>query len=208
MQKYKVFFNEKSIVFTHNTNITLTKPTAKFLENSSNDRLDRWLAEFENGSNTETVLEHTKTDQLFQTFKSAFLVMNAAGGVVIRNNKILFIFRNGKWDLPKGKIEESEIYEYAAIREVGEECGILGHKIVKPLPSTFHIYRSPYKKTKGKWIFKETFWYEMEYSGEESGFPQTEEGITEVRWFRREDLHVVLENTYENLKQIIELYFD
>jgi len=206
MQKYKVFFNEKSIVFTCNANITLTKPTAKFLENSRSDRLNKWLEEFENSSNTETVLEHTKTDQLFQTFKSAFLIMDAAGGIVIRNNKILFIFRNGKWDLPKGKIDEGETSEQAAVREVGEECGIFGHKIVKHLPSTFHIYRSPYKKTEGKWIFKETFWYEMEYSGEESGYPQTEEGITEVRWFCREDLHEVLKNTYENLKQIIELY--
>jgi len=208
MQKYKVFFNEKSIVFSNNAHITLTKPTAKFLENSRSNRLNKWLEEFENGSNTETVLEHTKTDQLFQTFKSAFLIMDAAGGVVIRKNKILFIFRNGKWDLPKGKIDEGETSEHAAVREVGEECGISGHKIVKQLPSTFHIYRSPYKKTKGTWIFKETFWYEMEYSGEEAGFPQTEEGITELRWFSRDDLHEVWENTFENLKQIIEFYRD
>ncbi len=208
MQKYKVFLNEKSIVFTLNGKITLTKPTIKFLENSSKGRLNNWLDDIEFGAESETVLEHADINHLFQTFKGAFLIVNAAGGVVKRNNKLLFIYRNDKWDLPKGKIDDGETPEQAAIREVGEECGIEGHKIITPLPSTFHIYRSPYKETKGQWIFKETFWYEMEYSGEEEGFPQAEEGITKVRWFIPDELHEVLENTYGNLKQIIERYRD
>jgi hypothetical protein len=89
---------------------------------------------------------------------------------------------------------------------VEEECGISGHKIVKQLPSTFHIYQSPYKETQGKWIFKETFWFEMKYAGSDSGTPQIDEGITEVRWLNRNELDTVLANTYENLKQIIWLY--
>ncbi len=147
-------------------------------------------------------------DEVFQNFRSAFINVRAAGGVVLRNDALLFIFRNGKWDLPKGKIELGENPEHAALREVEEECGIRGHSIVKSLPSSYHIYQSPYPDTKGEWIFKETFWYEMQYSGEENGVPQNEEGITEVRWFPRTVLQPVLENTYENLKEIIQLYRD
>ncbi len=34
--------------------------------------------------------------------------IKTAGGIVIKNEKILFIYKNGKWDLPKGKIDKGE----------------------------------------------------------------------------------------------------
>ena len=80
--------------------------------------------------------------------------------------------------------------------------------IVKQLSATFHIYRSPYNESNGKWIFKETFWFEMDYRGAENGNPQLDEGITKVKWFARNELATVCENTYENLKQIILPYRD
>ncbi|MCY1720367.1 NUDIX domain-containing protein [Prolixibacteraceae bacterium Z1-6] len=208
MQKYKVFFNEKRIVFTSTRKITLRKPRLSFLDDPSTDSVLRWVETFVEGDITEAVIEHKSTDDLFNAFRLAFTEIDAAGGVVVRNNKLLFIFRNGKWDLPKGKIDDGETADVAAIREVEEECGISGHRIVKQLPSTFHIYKSPYKDNFGTWIFKETFWYEMGYTGELEGKPQLDEGISEVRWFAKNELHEVLENTYENLKQIIELYMD
>jgi len=208
MQKYKVFFNEKRIVFTSNRNITLSKPSNNINENSGSTAILEWFRAFAEGREEETVLEHLNPEQLFETFKSAFLIVEAAGGVVVRNNKLLLIHRLGKWDLPKGKIDEGETREEAALREVEEECGIITHKIVKHLPSTFHIYKSPYKETRGKWIFKETFWYEMEYEATENGSPELEEGITEVRWFAKNELNEVLLNTYNNLRQIINTYRD
>lgn len=208
MQKYKVFFNEKRIVFASTSKITLSKSMPSFLVNSDFKGMSAWLHAFADGIEKETVLEHLCPDRLLQRFKSAFCRIDAAGGVVVRGGKLLFIFRNGKWDLPKGKIDQGEKAPEAAIREVQEECGICEHKIVKPLPSTFHIYQSPYADTFGKWIFKETFWYEMEYAGEIDGTPQLDEGITNLRWFAKNELDEVLQNTYENLKQIIELYRD
>ena len=94
---------------------------------------------------------------------------------------MLFIFRNGVWDLPKGKVDKHETTHEAAIREVEEECGISHLQMVKKLPSTYHIYQSPYKKTMGKWILKETYWYEMKYVGHDEGIPQEEENITEIK---------------------------
>ena len=46
----------------------------------------------------------------------------------------------------------------------------------------------------------------MEYGGTESGTPETDEGITEIRWFEPEQLEEVLANTYENLKELIRSY--
>ncbi|WP_319592066.1 NUDIX domain-containing protein [uncultured Draconibacterium sp.] len=206
MQKYKVFLNEKRIGFMPGANITLSKLSEILTENSGIDAIKGYLQNFENSDNQETVVEHPEVELLFQNFRSAFLQINAAGGVVKRDGKLLFIFRNGKWDLPKGKIDKGESNETAALREVEEECGITNHFIVKTLPSTYHIYKSPYKKTFGQWVFKETFWFEMDYSGTETPVPQLEEGITNVRWFQPSELDVVLKNTYENLKSLIGLY--
>ncbi|WP_319482527.1 NUDIX domain-containing protein [uncultured Draconibacterium sp.] len=175
-------------------------------ENSGIEDIMDWLPDFENSDTQETVVEHPEAEKLFQNFRSAFLQIDAAGGVVKRDGRLLFIYRNGKWDLPKGKIDKGESVKTAALREVEEECGITNHSIVKALPSTYHIYQSPYKKTLGQWVFKETYWFEMEYNGSETPIPQKEEGITEVRWFLPNELGEVLENTYENLKALIELY--
>ncbi len=206
MQKYKVFLNEKRIVFVPGANITLSKLSVILSENSTHEDIKRWLQNFENSNMLETVVKHPESEKLFQYFRSAFLQIDAAGGVVKKGELLLFIFRNGKWDLPKGKIDKGESTENAALREVQEECGISNHTIKKAQPSTYHIYKSPYKKTFGQWIFKETFWFEIEYSGNESLTPQLDEGITEVRWFHPTELNVVLENTYENLKALIEFY--
>ena len=205
---YKVFFNDRKIVISENADITLNK-FVNVEENfhSVNDVI-HWFSDFILSDQKEAILSADNVDSFWKNeFVPSFKFIRAAGGVVIRNNELLFIFRNEKWDLPKGKIDNTESLEKAALREVEEECGISGHEIVRKLPSTFHIYESPYEKTKGIWILKETYWFEMHYSGIENGKPQIEENITETRWFERKDLKAVLANTYENLKQVIELYF-
>lgn len=206
MQKYKVFLNEKLISFAIPGEITLAKEYPARPCFSSVAELARWLEDFASGIDTEAVIEHENPEDCFRNFRSSLLEMEAAGGVVLRGGKLLFIFRNGKWDLPKGKIDLGENPGQAALREVAEECGIVGHRISRSLDSTFHLYRSPYKETIGKWIFKETHWFEMEYNGIQHGEPETEEGITEVRWFSPSELDIVLQNTYANLIPIVNAY--
>ena len=53
---------------------------------------------------------------------------------------------------------------------------------------------------------KETHWFEMSYEGIENGRPQTNENITEIRWFEKNELDVVLANTFESLKPVIFSY--
>ena len=108
--------------------------------------------------------------------------------------------------MPKGKIEPDENPAEAALREVSEECGITGQTIKRQLPSTYHIYYLTGKNNKEVWIFKETFWFEMTYNGSEKIVPQKEEGITNAGWFKKDELGEIMSNTYENLKQIINLY--
>lgn len=205
---YKVFLNEKLIRISGRVNITLNKPTRLFEDDCTVEEVKKWFKLFTATKEKEVFLIHSNPADFFELFQSAFIPIQAAGGVVVRKNRLLFIFRNEKWDLPKGKIDEGETAREAAIREVEEECGITGLSIVKRLPPTYHMYQLPYKKNSGKWIFKETFWFEMKYNGEITGTPQLEEGITQLKWSSKKQLDEVWSNTYENLKPIISLYRD
>lgn len=137
---------------------------------------------------------------LFTTFFKDFERIQAAGGLVYHPVKdaFLFIYRNGKWDLPKGKIEKNETLTEAAIREVEEECGIRNLKLQQPLLTTYHTFFK-YKK----YVLKPTFWYAMEYTGNEELIPQIEEGITAVKWIKMEAFDSVLKNTYGNIVDVL-----
>jgi 8-oxo-dGTP pyrophosphatase MutT (NUDIX family) len=136
---------------------------------------------------------------LLRFFQSMFHVIEAAGGVV-KNKKqeYLCIFRNGKWDLPKGKIERGEKIEDAAIREVEEECGVSQLTIKKKLPSTFHTYYMEEKP-----VLKRTYWFEMLCDDDSELTPQIEEGITDVRWIKKVDMNLVLDNTFTSVKDLL-----
>jgi 8-oxo-dGTP pyrophosphatase MutT (NUDIX family) len=206
-QKYKVFLNERYIEISTGDNITLNSSGKGLGAKPSTDDVRAWFNSFVSGDLKGVTLFHPDPERFFlDAFKPAFKFIQAAGGVVLSGERILFIFRWGVWDLPKGKTDRKETPEEAALREVEEECGIKGHEIVKALPSTFHIYQSPYPGDKDTWILKETFWFEMKYEGNMEGTPQTDEGITEIEWVPLTDLNRVMDNTYENLKQIISLY--
>ncbi len=205
-QKYKVFLNDRLIQIISTGEITINKPTVFFEKEAGISDVHFWFNSFKNSNLKKIFLVHPNPSVFFTTFKNAFRQIEAAGGVVISGDELLFIYRRGKWDLPKGKIDKDETHEDAALREVAEECGISGQKIAKKLPSTFHIYKFPFADNKEEWIFKQTYWFEMHYSGSLAGRPQIEEDITAVKWLSRFQLDEVVSNTYENLKQIIEIY--
>ncbi|UEG54142.1 NUDIX domain-containing protein [Mucilaginibacter daejeonensis] len=126
-------------------------------------------------------------------------VIKAAGGLV-KNDRgnFLFIFRNGKWDLPKGKLEKGEKSEEGAVREVEEECGISIGKCGKKIVKTYHVYT-----IKGEVVLKKTYWYKMKYKGNARLKPQIEEGITDVRWMDRSDINTVAGNTFPSIKDVL-----
>jgi 8-oxo-dGTP pyrophosphatase MutT (NUDIX family) len=135
---------------------------------------------------------------LKKVMKSTTLI-EAAGGLV-KNDKgnYLFIFRNGKWDLPKGKLEKGEKPKESAVREVEEECGIPIEKCGKKLVNTYHVYT-----IKGEVVLKKTYWYKMKYKGKAKLKPQIEEGITDVRWMGRKDIDLVAGNTFPSIMDVL-----
>lgn len=149
----------------------------------------------------ETIVYHHDLEKLWSDFKSLFKLVPAAGGLV-KNNKgeFLAIFRNGKWDLPKGKIDPGETEAEAAVREVEEECGISGVELGDHLCHTYHMY--PNKSN--KLVLKPTTWYNMRYAGENSFSPQSTEGISEVAFKSETDLNEIYSNTFESIKTVLE----
>jgi len=134
----------------------------------------------------------------WESFCANYVLIEAAGGLVYNDvNQLLMIFRNGKWDLPKGKLEIGENIEQCAIREVEEECGILGLKIMKQFQKTYHTY-----EINGEKILKCTYWFTMRSSFKGSLVPQTKEGITAVVWADKEDIAEKLENSFSNIKEL------
>lgn len=136
----------------------------------------------------------------FKKLRKSFQLIKAAGGVVKNNeNEFLFIFRKGKWDLPKGKLDEGEKTKKAAVREVGEECGIRISKLENLLCKTWHVYEE-----KGQVVFKKTTWFNMR-AKKQKLIPQLEEDITEARWLSSADFNFVKQNTYPLIRDIITL---
>ena len=132
-------------------------------------------------------------------FCANYKIIEAAGGLVFNDkNKILMIFRNGKWDLPKGKIELGELTKDAAIREVEEECGIDNLQIDSKLINTYHTYN-----LNGVNILKKTYWFKMITSTNKSPKPQINEGITKVEWCDNIRVSICMRNTYATIKDVL-----
>lgn len=145
--------------------------------------------------------------QLISDFKKAFKIVAAAGGFVLNNNnELLLIYRRGKWDLPKGKIEENESIKNAAVREVEEETGVKITQLKEQLNSletaqncTYHIYVSK----KGNYILKPTYWFVMNTNENNPLIPQFEEDIVEAKWVSLKNLESYLNNTYQTITDVI-----
>ena len=150
------------------------------------------------GEVSNCYVQATNVEFAWQSFKQNFTVIEAAGGVVMKNQKMLFIYRNGKWDLPKGKLEINESIPICAVREVEEECGISQLTIVNELAVTYHIYRQGEEN-----ILKITYWFLMDCTDESPLTPQTEEGIELVVWKNEQAVQLALENTYPNIKLVL-----
>ena len=104
----------------------------------------------------------------------------AAGALVLREDSdaldVLCIFRNGVWDLPKGKQAKKEDLLCCAMREVAEETGLDDLTGGPLLATTMHGYARG-----GRYNVKTTYWYC--FTSQSSIFaPQEKEGITHVAW--------------------------
>ena len=192
---YKVFFNQKPIFLTTELVPQTDRTPVLFIKFSSPENIIKALK----SKKTDCLyLYHQKEDKLWMHFLRHFPIIEAAGGLVRhQDGRFLFIFRNDKWDLPKGRIEKNEPIRIAAVREVEEETGVDGLEIVKPLIETFHVFNR-----NGKYKLKKTFWFEMKTASTVTLTPQLNEGIEQAVWVLEKEIPQKFENAYENIKQV------
>jgi 8-oxo-dGTP pyrophosphatase MutT (NUDIX family) len=191
----KIFVGNKPIVLT-----TKVEPESDF-KNYLIDTVDinKVLHNLKKEKYKSIRLIDDNEEVLLKKFLRLLPNIVAGGGKVINSEgKILFIFRNGKWDLPKGKAEQKETIDQTALREVEEETGVKGLSITKPLEITYHIF-----KRNDQYFIKKTYWFEMfsDYIGDLK--PQIKEGITKVKWVGPKKLKKVKKNIYANIEALI-----
>ena len=193
---YKVFYNKKPIFLTTDIEEIFDDFPLFYAKYTSVYSLMKALKSKKvSGIN----LYHPKREKLDKHFLKLFPIVEAAGGLVVNNDgRFLFIYRNDKWDLPKGKIQKKETVLYAAMREVSEETGVFDLIVSKPLPTTFHIFKS-----NGRYKLKLTNWFLMETKYALPLIPQADENIQKAEWKTIDEIPGLLKNAYENIKIVI-----
>ncbi len=193
---YKVFVNDSPLILTNrlsetvNGNYFLLNGTA--IKDAINALMKNKLP--------EAFIYHPNNEEILKKFTKKIPLVVAAGGIVTNKaGRVLFIYRNGKWDLPKGKLDKGETLEECAIREVMEETGVTDLKIENYLRTTYHVF-----KRNGKYKLKEVHWYAMTttYDGQLKG--EKKEGIVKVKWKGPRKIKKALENSYTNIRILFE----
>ncbi len=191
---YKVFVKEVAIIVTSDKDL-FPDHDAFNLKTVSFKKL---IKAIKKGKVTRPLLYSRNEKKLLKRLHKKLPLVIAAGGLVKnREEEYLFIHRNGKWDLPKGKAEKNESVEETAIREVEEETGVQSLAIEKYIAPTYHIF-----SRNDKLRLKLTHWYAMrtDYTGVLT--PQTKEGIDQAVWLNQEQAMQSLEMSYANIKDV------
>ena len=193
---YKVFFNQKPLILTNKIQYLSDTEPLLFIKYTSVTQIIKAL---KSSKNSKVFLYHKDMDKLWKGFKKKFPIVEAAGGLVKRtDNKLLFIFRNDKWDLPKGGVEKKELIIDAAKREVTEETGVTDIIVEKRISETYHIFK------KGKrFRLKKTYWFKMSTTYMGKTKPQTEEGIEKTKWVSNKNIEDILNDAFENIRIIV-----
>ena len=191
----KIFVGDKPIILT-----TLVEQETDFKNYLlSTVNIGKVIMDLRKTNLRSVRLIHKNEDKLLKKFLKLLPNVVAGGGKVYNDkDEILFIFRNGKWDLPKGKAERRETIDKTSMREVEEETGVKGLEVTQPLEMTYHIF-----KRKGKNLIKITYWFEMRTTYDGALIPQEKEGITKVEWLDEKKARLALENSYANIKALV-----
>lgn len=195
---YKVFVNDKPIILSNQVTTGLDYEFCNFNEVG----IDEILHKLRNTKVLGYYVYHNDLGFLWNKFKLHFEVIEAAGGLVIKDEKLLLIYRNEFWDLPKGKREKEESIEQTALREVAEECGVFDLKIKKDLRKTYHIF---FEDKKNK--LKTTHWFTMSTTYEKDPIPEQEEGISIAKFVAIKDIFELFPTMYANIGDLLKEYF-
>lgn len=204
----KIYYGEKPVYLCNEMDDTLNEllhhPDVVFVDELSSPAIKSMVHEIKKENFHAGILWNSDLEKLKKAFFKHFTVIEAAGGIVQNDDKdLLFIFRRGKWDLPKGKMEKDESAELCAAREIEEETGVKNLTLKKKIGDTYHIYDEF-----GKHFLKISHWYYFTCSAKQLLSPQTIEDITEVKWIKTKDIKKPVANTYATIKDILGSFFD
>jgi 8-oxo-dGTP pyrophosphatase MutT (NUDIX family) len=204
----RIYFGDKPVILCNEIdkelNEILHHPDAVFVDEISPQAIKSMLHEIKKEEFHAGVLWNEDLDKLKKIFFKNFTVIEAAGGIVQNDKKeLLFIYRLGKWDLPKGKLEKKETLEDCAVREVTEETGVKDLTLKKKIGETYHAYDAF-----GKHFLKISHWFYMTCRSDQELIPQAEEHITEIKWVKTMEIKEPVKNTYPSIKNILGIFFD
>ena len=190
---YKVFIKESLLILSDT-------PQEGAINYLGTEQLRNLVKSMALEENSKFYVWSSDLPKLWQSFKSLFRIIDAAGGAIKSpEGDLLMIYRYGHWDLPKGKIEAGESKEEGAIREVMEECGVDEPAIIGVLPTTYHYY-----ELKGEPILKRSFWFAMELDKNTPLKPQLEEDISQVIWCDAAKVEELKDHSYGNIRLVLE----
>ncbi len=203
MSHITIYFEDKPVylcnVLTKEIDGVRHHPDAVFIDELSTAAINSLLHEIGKKEFHAGIIFHENFEKLKKEFFKHFKLIKACGGLVKnKTGEVLLIFRRGKWDLPKGKLDDGETLQECASREVQEETGLREIEIMAEINTTYHTYLQF-----GKHILKESHWYMMLAKGNEAFKPQFEEDITEIRWVKKIDLKKYLDNTFPTIISVL-----
>ncbi|MCI5777734.1 MAG: NUDIX domain-containing protein [Bacteroidales bacterium] len=193
----KIFFNNRHIKLDVKNFVTVGYQDVEFFTDVEQLRhiVDAFIADEEK---PDMCILADDARALEKAFLSLFPIINAAGGLIHDgDDEYLVIDRKGVPDLPKGKAEQGEGPVQTALREVGEETGLLGVNVIDRIQETYHTYY-----IKDQLVLKRTVWFSMSVPGRPKLTPEAEEGITGARWVSRNQMKAEAEKTYKSLRDI------
>lgn len=202
----KIYFNDKTLYLCDAIDETVQPyvhhDDAIFIDELNSHTVKTMIHEMEQPNIHAGVFYHTGLEELKKAFFKKFTPIKAAGGLVTNEkDELLLIFRRGKWDLPKGKLDKGEKLEDAALREVEEETGLRNVKLIAPLTITYHTYHEG-----SRHILKESHWYTMHASGKQQLKPQANEGITDIKWIKPHALGPFVQKAFPLIAEVLSKY--
>ncbi len=204
MKDFKIYFNDSHLLLTSDSSQTRNNFTTILTDEKEINKFFSTTEILFDGITHETILVVTDNPgKVLRKFGEGVKNVTAGGGIVFNEkDELLMIYRRGKWDLAKGKIEAGEQIIDGAVREVEEETGVLIESLLPEPTHTYHAY-----KLKGKNSLKETSWYEMKAKpGQFKLVPQVEEDIEIARWVPRNEIKQYETGCYPLIWDLISKY--
>jgi len=195
----KIYFDDKPLFLCDDIEVSLQPyvhhDDAVFIDELNLHTVKSMIHEMQKPSVHAGVFFNNDLEELKGTFFKKFTMVKAGGGFILdENNAVLMMFRRGKWDLPKGKLDKKETIEECAVRETEEETGLKNIELISPLITTHHTYHEGTKS-----IMKETSWFRMKVTGDQKLVPQTSEQISKLEWVNKDDLEKYKKNSFPSV---------